>query len=132
MEVSSHLSTRTKRAKPAGKKAAPKETPKAEKPKVFKPTGRIPAAVVSARHGFSMVERRGKGFSRKELSEVGLPQHLALEWHVPVDLRRKSIIEANVSAIRKWYAQPKKAEEAASPRQPQAGPRKRTTKKKET
>jgi len=58
--------------------------------------------------------------------------NLALKWHVPVDPRRKSKIEANVSAVRKWYSQPKKAEGISAPKQPQASLRKRASKKKET
>jgi len=125
------LSSKTKKPKPPGKKKeVAAEAPKAKEPKMTKPTGRIPGATVSARRGFSMVERTGKGFSRRELSEGGLPLGLALKWRVPVDLRRRSLLQANVSAVKKWYAQPKRAEGAATPKPQHLVPRKRAPKKK--
>jgi ribosomal protein L13E len=126
------LSVRTKKAKPAAKKKqTATEAPKVEKPKVTKPSGRVPGAAVTVRHGSPMLGRRGKGFSRRELSEGGLPLGLALKWLVPVDLRRRSMTDANVSAIRKWYAQAKKPKREMPPKQPRAAPRKRVAKKKE-
>jgi ribosomal protein L13E len=126
------LSSKTKKAKPARKKKeAATKAPKVEGRKIAKPTGRVPGAVVSARHDFSMVDRPGKGFSRRELSDGGLPLGLALKWGVPVDLRRRSMIQANVAAVKKWYAQPRKAEGVAPPKTQQPTTRTRAPKKKE-
>jgi ribosomal protein L13E len=126
------LSTKPKKAKPAGKRkeSAPK-APKTERPKVERPAGRVPGAAISTRHGIGMIERSAKGFSRSELSEGGLPIGLALKWHVPVDLRRRSTVAANVAAVKKWYVQPKSSG-AAAPQKPQpAATRKKAPKKRE-
>ena len=123
------MSTKTKKAKPPGKKSAPAEAPKAEKPKTVMPTGRLPSAIVSARNGSETVERPGRGFSRAELSEGGLPLRLASRWGVPFDSRRRSTVQANVSALKKWYSPQKRAEGASKPAQ--SAPKKRAPRKKE-
>jgi len=125
------LSVRS-RAKPRAKKKEGTEgSTKAGKPRPTRPSGRIPGALVSARHGTGTINRDGKGFSMRELAEGGLPLGLALKWQVPVDLRRRSTIQANVAAIKKWYVASKKAE-AAAPQKAQPAPRKRAPRKKET
>ena len=124
------MSVRSKAKPRAKKKEAPEGAAKATKPRPTRPSGHVPGATVSARHGIGMVERGGKGFSMKELAEGGLPLGLALKWRVPVDLRRRSAIQANVAAIKKWYVEPKRAQ-VAVPQKAQPAPRKRTPKKKE-
>ena len=123
------MSVRSKAKPRSKKKEAPEGAAKAARPKPTKPSGHVPGALVSARHGIGMVERPGKGFSKGELSEGGLPLGLALKWRVPVDVRRKSTIQTNVSAIKKWHVEPKKAE-GAVPRKAQPAPRKRAPRKK--
>ena len=75
--------------------------PKVQHPR---PSGRIPLAMVTARHGTGMITRPGRGFSLGELSGGGLPRSLAGKWGVQVDLRRRSILEGNVGALKAWHA----------------------------
>ncbi|TET56665.1 50S ribosomal protein L13e [Candidatus Bathyarchaeota archaeon] len=44
--------------------------------------------------------RRGRGFSRKELKKAGLSQKQALKLQLPVDLRRRTIHEENVKLLK--------------------------------
>jgi len=44
--------------------------------------------------------RRGKGFSRGELREVGLDFQTALRLRIPVDERRKTKHEENVKTLK--------------------------------
>ena len=94
-------------------KAIVKEAKKVEravehraKPKVHhpRPPGRIPLAVVTARHGTGTITRQGKGFSPGELAGGGLSPSLAAEWGVRVDGRRRSILEGNVTALKSWHS----------------------------
>lgn len=57
------------------------------KPKVFKKDGK---------------QRFGKGFSRNELKKAGLSLKDALRFHIPVDSRRKTAHEENVSLIKSF------------------------------
>lgn len=66
---------------------------RALEPKVFKKDGK---------------ERYGKGFSREELKKAGLSVKEALKLGVPVDLRRRTIHEENVNAV-KGFLKDKKA-----------------------
>ncbi|MCK4222974.1 ribosomal protein L13e [Candidatus Bathyarchaeota archaeon] len=43
--------------------------------------------------------RRGRGFSRKELKKAGLSQKQALKLQLPIDLRRRTIHEENVKLL---------------------------------
>ena len=124
------MSSRTKKAKPGGKVKETAETPRVAKPEVVKPLGSVPGATVSARRGSVMIERAGKGFSLGELSDGGLSLRLAKRWGVPLDPRRRSVLQGNVAALKKWFVQPKKAVEAP-PKSPRAGPRRRAARKKE-
>ena len=101
-------------AKPAAKK---KKAEKAESKSVEAKTE--PAPVVSvepspqarviARHEYSSLERRGKGFSSGELSAVGLTFVVAKSLKVPIDVRRRSVLEGNIGALKGWYKpEPKK------------------------
>ena len=127
------MSAKTKKPAASKKaKKAPSGSAEAAVLKIAPPSGRAPRAVVSARHGLGMVERAGKGFSSGELSKVGLSTALALRWKVPVDFRRRSSLDPNVAALKKWYTHPKKAEAAPQPKPAQAAPAKRTAKKKES
>ena len=44
--------------------------------------------------------RKGKGFSRGELKEVGLDSRQALKLCIPVDLRRKTKREENIKVLK--------------------------------
>jgi len=71
-----------------------------------KPAGKAPEAMVTSRHGTGVVRRRGKGFSMGELAGAGLPPNLASDWGVSLDLRRRSVIESNVSSLKNWGTHP--------------------------
>ena len=66
----------------------------AVKPKVFKRGGK---------------ERYGKGFSREELKRAGLSLREAMGLGVPVDLRRRTVHEGNVEAVKTFLESKKPA-----------------------
>jgi ribosomal protein L13E len=83
--------------------------------------GPPPLAVVQARHGDGMVERPARGFSMGELGRAEVPYHVARRLGIQLDLRRRSILEGNVSTLKRWYSPPKKV----GPERVGAKPRKR-------
>jgi ribosomal protein L13E len=96
------LSSRPKKAK-GGKKAG---TTKAAEARPVKPSGKAPEAIISSRHGTGFVTRMGRGFSMGELAGAGLSRNLASNWGVRVDLRRRSVVESNVTTLRSWSSHP--------------------------
>jgi ribosomal protein L13E len=68
------------------------------------PTGKIPVAMVVARHGAGTLTRQGKGFSLHELSEAGVEPRLAAKWGVWVDHRRRSTLVENVTSLSGWHS----------------------------
>jgi ribosomal protein L13E len=129
------LSSTAKKEKPRApkrKRAKVEEAAKPAVPALQKPVGRVPAAMVVARRGTETVEREGRGFSKGELSGAELPPLLAADWKVPVDLRRRSVLRANVSALKKWFVRPKKpgAAEERKPKQVEKRTRKAAPRKK--
>ena len=46
--------------------------------------------------------RKGKGFSRGELKEIGLSFNQALKRGIPVDTRRRTKHEENVKTLKKY------------------------------
>ena len=99
-------------------KAVVKEAKKVERSVVGKaarksqpprPTGRAPGAMVMARRGSVMVTRAGRGFSLRELSGAGLAPRLAAKWGAQIDLRRRSVLDGNVGALKAWHATGAKA-----------------------
>jgi ribosomal protein L13E len=88
--------------------------------------------MVVARHGTETVEREGRGFSKGELSGAELPLILTARWKVPVDLRRRSVLRENVSALKKWFVKPKKAgaAEGRKPKQAEKRTRRAAPRKK--
>jgi ribosomal protein L13E len=68
-----------------------------------KPSGRVPFALVTSRHGIGTVSRHGKGFSLGELSEAGFEPNLATKWGVWVDHRRRSTLQENVNSLKGWH-----------------------------
>ena len=97
-------------------KEAPREVTKKQ---VVRPQGRAPFASVMSRHGTAMIARRGKGFSFGEIEGASLPLRVVGAWRVPLDSRRRSVLEENVAVLRKWYVAPtegaKQAHEKAAP-----------------
>jgi ribosomal protein L13E len=90
-----------------------------------------PQAVVMARHEYSSQERRGKGFSFGELSAAGLTLIIAKSLSVPVDIRRRSVLEGNIGALKGWYKPaPKKAKEPKPEKAKAEKPAKKKEKKK--
>ncbi len=75
-----------------------------------KPSGRIPMAMVEARHAHGMITRTGRGFSIGELSGGGLSRGKASSWGVKVDPLRRSVLDGNVSALKAWHATGRAAE----------------------
>ena len=105
---------------------------KAEAPKVVRPVAAMPGATVEARHGGDMITRRGKGFSQGEISEAGLPGHLAALWNVPRDVRRRSELVPNVEALKGWLSGAKNKAPRSETKAPEEKkkPKKRATRKK--
>jgi len=54
-------------------------------------------------------KRYGKGFSREELKKANLGLREALKLSIPVDSRRKTVHEENVSTIKGFLKSNKKA-----------------------
>jgi ribosomal protein L13E len=96
-------------------KAVKKEAKKVEsaviqpRPALIRPSGRAPEAMIMARHGGETISRRGKGFSLGELSNADLPRGMAARWGVGVDIRRRSVIEGNVTTLKGWRSHATKA-----------------------
>ncbi len=105
------MSAKSKRTK----KTESGEAPAPVRAEPFKPKGRPPMASVSSRHGSGMITRHSKGFSLTELGGVGLGFGQAKNWGVPVDLRRRSTLEPNMAALKKWYQPPAKPAPKAAP-----------------
>jgi len=53
--------------------------------------------------------RRGKGFSREELKKAEINLKKALKLGIPVDLRRKTVHEANINAVKEFLGSQKTA-----------------------
>ncbi|MCD6537181.1 ribosomal protein L13e [Candidatus Bathyarchaeota archaeon] len=56
--------------------------------------------------------RVGKGFSKDELKAAGLSVKQALEMGIPVDVRRSTMHEENVEALKSFLAETMKGKEA--------------------
>jgi ribosomal protein L13E len=89
--------------KPKKTTSAAKE-PKADRQVAKKPGGHVPTAMVSSRHGANMILRAGKGFSRGEVEGAGVQFRQVRDWGLPVDFRRRSVLEYNVSSVKNWAA----------------------------
>ncbi len=96
--------------KPKKTRAAAKKEPKPATPEISRPSGHVPTAMVSSRRGTEMVLRAGKGFSMGEVKGAGVPFRLVKKWGLPLDTRRRSVLEDNVSAVKNWVAHAKTVE----------------------
>ncbi len=92
-------------SKPKKSKAGNQE-PRAERVPQSRPAGKVPPALVTARHGIGTVTREGRGFSAGELQGAGIPSRLASRWGVRLDVRRRSVIQGNVDALKSWGSHP--------------------------
>jgi ribosomal protein L13E len=125
--------SKTKKAAPKAapveekaKKAAPKPKKEVEREEApakasFKPEplalGPLPEATIASRHIDSMHERPARGFSFGELASAGVPLNAARRQGLSLDIRRRSVVDGNVEALKGWFKSPNKpaAERAAQP-----------------
>jgi ribosomal protein L13E len=84
------------------KKVAPKTTVRAEPVKLGPP----PMAMVAARHIDTMHERAARGFSFGELTSAGIPLNTAKREDLLIDVRRRSVVDRNVEALKGWVKHP--------------------------
>ena len=66
------------------------------------PKGPPPLAMVNARHAGGMIERAARGFSLGELSASALSFERAKKWRVPLDIRRRTALDGNVTRLTSW------------------------------
>src|SRR5207245_8263129 len=66
------------------------------------PKGPPPLAMVNARHAGGMIERAARGFSLGELSASALSFERAKRWRVPLDIRRRTALDGNVTRLTSW------------------------------
>jgi len=73
------------------------------------PKGPPPLAMVNTRHAGGMIERAARGFSLGELSASALSFERAKKWRVPLDIRRRTALDGNVTRLTGWLqaAKPK-------------------------
>ena len=119
-------------AKRGGAKRAPtkRKAPKAERkeaveegPKMASERTPAPVPVVLTRHESAMQQRDARGYSLGELESAGIAFIVAKRIRVPLDIRRRSVLEGNVAKLKGWYQPvPKKARtEAAESKVGEAG-----------
>jgi ribosomal protein L13E len=114
------MSDKAPKKKAQAKKAAPKKAAKAKKVKAEKKgeteekkvvvqkvsLGPSPRPMVISRHGNDMDEREGRGFSLSELDSAGVWRVDVKRLHIPLDIRRRTTLEANVDRLKGWYKAP--------------------------
>ena len=91
--------------KEAAVKAAPKPPPSV--------LGARPEAWVSSRHLDSMIDREARGFSFGELSSAGVTLEVAKRQELSIDVRRRSVVNKNVQALKGWIGSPSEVAVAA-------------------
>ncbi len=99
------------------KKEAPtKAAVKVERVKLGPP----PHATVAVRDtdSGSPYERAARGFSFGELESAGVPVNGARRGDLSLDIRRRSVVEANVEMLKRWFKSPA----PAAPREPMEKP----------
>lgn len=72
-----------------------------------RPAGKVPAAMVVARHGAGTVTREGRGFSYGELGASDLAPSMAAGWGLRIDSMRRSVLEGNVGSLKAWSSGPR-------------------------
>jgi len=68
--------------------------------------GPPPEATIASRHIDSLHERPARGFSFGELASAGVPLNTAKREGLSLDLRRRSVVEGNVDALKGWFKSP--------------------------
>jgi ribosomal protein L13E len=140
------MSEKAPKKKAQAKKEAPKKAAKAKKVKVAKKEeteekkvvvqkvslGPSPRPMVISRHGNDMDEREGRGFSFSELDSAGVWRVDVKRLHIPLDIRRRTTLDANVERLKGWYKAPehKPAHVAAEKPASKAAPKKGKKSKK--
>jgi len=113
-------------------KAAKPSEPKRES--LSRPKGPAPKAMVHSRHAGGSIEREGRGFSVGELHTARFPALYAWRWKLPLDLRRRSVNERNVEALKKWFvpiqAEPHAAKPAGKIKEPSSAKPKKSARKR--
>jgi len=66
------------------------------------PKGPPPLAMVNTRHAGGIIERAARGFSLGELSASALSFERAKKWRVPLDIRRRTALDGNVTRLTSW------------------------------
>ena len=66
------------------------------------PKGPPPLAMVNTRQAGGMIERAARGFSLGELSASALSFERAKKWRVPLDIRRRTALDGNVTRLTSW------------------------------
>jgi len=68
--------------------------------------GPSPRPTVNSRHDFSMHEREARGYSFGELESAGVGVSEVKRLSIPLDIRRRTVLEANVERLKGWYRKP--------------------------
>src|SRR3989442_5650375 len=87
---------------PAQKREVKVETAKTRVETESLPRAPPPLAMVNARHAGGMIERAARGFSLGELSASALSFERAKRWRVPLDIRRRTALDGNVTRLTSW------------------------------
>src|SRR2546427_5651243 len=100
-------SRRDKEEETLEKEPTPKREEEKQKPKTRvemgpPPKGPPPIAMVNTRHAGGMIERAARGFSLGELSASALSFERAKKWRVPLDIRRRTALDGNVTRLTRW------------------------------
>lgn len=100
-----------KKAASKAKKAAERKDAPAKVSVKAEPValGPMPEATVASRHIDSMHERPARGFSFGELASAGVPLNAARREGLSLDVRRRSIVDGNVEALKGWFKSPGKS-----------------------
>ena len=125
-----HCARRSRAIKSAGgkkadrKEAETKEAVPGSEPRQVVEVKPVPAPRVIARHEREMMQRSARGYSLGELESAGLAFVVAKKAGVPLDLRRRSVLGANVESLKGWYVPPvkpvkKEGAEQAKPKKKQ-------------
>ena len=89
--------------KPVEKKEAPAKVSVKAEPVIL---GAPPEATIASRHIDSLHERSARGFSFGELASAGVPLNAAKREGLSLDIRRRSVVEGNVEALKEWFKSP--------------------------
>jgi ribosomal protein L13E len=103
---------KTVEKKPVEKKEAPAKVGVKAEPVVLGPP---PEATILSRHIDSSHERLARGFSFGELASAGVPLDAAKREGLSLDIRRRSVVEGNVEALKGWFKSAKSATKTGEP-----------------